>query len=376
MRRLQDSKAVYAQSSDIKSRTYLEYRRDMKKKAIAELEAREWLQDKFNELYKTDDAKVAKSGGDRHIWFLRHGGTLSGDPDYKVFVNNSEYNLEFQYTDRDDLDFYDFKISKVGRKKKGERLPHKDRRFVYIIKPSNQFAIFDPEWIMKEGREESVPAWGSRPAFRIPANSFKSIFQTDENLVPLIESINKKNQLLEIQFFFINREKEKFSHELQKVVDREEIFKIIPETLEGFYKSCFILDSIDRYPDNLPLWLVYGASFYSQDLNSYEFSQLMYSLDFLYGRASSLAENELKVLVETMEKSSSYIEEIQRKKLKTSVNLSPKEEIVNFLFAVNLYEDLAQELRYLEEVESLSPINKIFQSVNDMDYVLAVWNSE
>ncbi len=32
-----DAKMVYAQSSDIKARSYLEYRRDMKKKAIAEL---------------------------------------------------------------------------------------------------------------------------------------------------------------------------------------------------------------------------------------------------------------------------------------------------------------------------------------------------
>ena len=32
-----DGKTIYAQSSDIKSRTYLEYRKDMKRKAIAEL---------------------------------------------------------------------------------------------------------------------------------------------------------------------------------------------------------------------------------------------------------------------------------------------------------------------------------------------------
>ena len=31
-------RTVYAQSSDIKSRSWLEYRQDMKKKAIAELE--------------------------------------------------------------------------------------------------------------------------------------------------------------------------------------------------------------------------------------------------------------------------------------------------------------------------------------------------
>lgn len=35
---MRSPKMVYAQSSDIRSRTYLEYRRDMKKKGIAELE--------------------------------------------------------------------------------------------------------------------------------------------------------------------------------------------------------------------------------------------------------------------------------------------------------------------------------------------------
>lgn len=38
-------RAVFAQSSDIKSRTFLQYRHDMKKKAIAELEVKEWLQE-------------------------------------------------------------------------------------------------------------------------------------------------------------------------------------------------------------------------------------------------------------------------------------------------------------------------------------------
>ena len=38
-----DTKTIYAQSSDIKSRTYLEYRKDMKQKAIAELEVLPWL---------------------------------------------------------------------------------------------------------------------------------------------------------------------------------------------------------------------------------------------------------------------------------------------------------------------------------------------
>jgi hypothetical protein len=39
-----DPRITYAKSSDIKGRTYLEYRRDMKRKAIAELEALQWVE--------------------------------------------------------------------------------------------------------------------------------------------------------------------------------------------------------------------------------------------------------------------------------------------------------------------------------------------
>jgi len=46
-----DAKTIYAQSSDIKSRTYLEYRKDMKKKAITELEVFDWLKSKLSILY-------------------------------------------------------------------------------------------------------------------------------------------------------------------------------------------------------------------------------------------------------------------------------------------------------------------------------------
>ena len=41
---MKDAKAVYAQSSDIQARSFREYRRDMKKKAIVELEFLPFLQ--------------------------------------------------------------------------------------------------------------------------------------------------------------------------------------------------------------------------------------------------------------------------------------------------------------------------------------------
>lgn len=343
----------------------------MKKKAIAELEIKEWLEEKLKEKHQTDNVKVTKSGGDSHLWFLRQGGAISGVPDYKALIDGSEYYIEFQYADRDDLDFYDFKVSKVGVKKGGKRIPHDDRLFLYIIKPSGSFAFFNPDWIMKNGEEKGVPAWGNRTAFRIKNTLFKSIFVTDDDLSPVIESINKKNRLLEIQSHFIDRERENFSGELQAVVDEERFFKIVPKTLAGFYKSCFILDNIDRHPKNFPLWLVYGTSFYSDNLNSYEFTQLIYSIDYLYGRAVDLSENEINALIRTVQNFSRYIERIQEKKFRTSVDLSPREEIVNFLFAVNLYEDLVQELRYVEGIRNIGPIGKIFQSIHNIDSVLA-----
>lgn len=145
MNRISDSKGVYAQSSDIKSRTYLEYRLDMKKKAIVELEVISWLANKLKEIHKTDDVTVEKSGGDAHMWFLR-SGRISGEPDYVANINGKKQFFEFQYANQNDLPFYDFKVSKVGKKIKGKRVPHADREFLYIIKPSSEFAFFSPEW--------------------------------------------------------------------------------------------------------------------------------------------------------------------------------------------------------------------------------------
>ncbi len=118
----QDAKTTYAQSSDIKSRTYLEYRRDMKKKAIAELEVLGWLKKKVKQLYPGKKTKVYKSGGDKFLWFLRKGG-VSRKPDFIAEIDNEKIEFEFQYAEKTDLEFYDFKVSKVAKKKGDKRLP-------------------------------------------------------------------------------------------------------------------------------------------------------------------------------------------------------------------------------------------------------------
>ena len=365
----ENSQVVYAQSSDIKARTYLQYRADMKKKAIAELEIREWLEGMLKAKHDTGDVKVEKSGGDRYMWFPR-SGKISGEPDYTAWINSEKHRFEFQYAERDDLPYYDFKVSKVGRKKSGgTRIPHTDREFLYVIKPLSAFAVFSPQWVMDNGKEGPVPAWGSRPAFRVPAEKFKAIFARDKKLGGVIQAVDQKNRLLEAQSRFLEGEGNKISGELQQVVDEEKAFTIIPKNLDGFYRACLLMDKIGKYPKNYSMWMVYGESMYSEELNSYEFAKLVYSLDFLYGGATMLESNVLSRLSDAMRKFSAHIKHMQNQKLQTSQTLSPKEEAVNFLFAVNLYEDMVQELIFLHKVNDLPPIKKIFQSVEDMDFL-------
>ena len=108
-----DKSLIYAQSSDIKSRTYLEYRKDMKQKAIAELEILPWLNQQV--IKKSNQAYVEKYGGDKFIWFLRKGG-ISREPDFIIkHINKEDEYIEFQYT-KEKLKAYDFKISKIAPK--------------------------------------------------------------------------------------------------------------------------------------------------------------------------------------------------------------------------------------------------------------------
>ncbi|MGC8912903.1 MAG: hypothetical protein ACP5LE_03070, partial [Thermoplasmata archaeon] len=85
-------KTIYAQSSDIKSRTYLEYRKDMKKKAIAELEVLEWLESKVKELYPKKQG-VPKEKFER---LLKPDPTLKNlcrKIDAKIFILNFQHDL-------------------------------------------------------------------------------------------------------------------------------------------------------------------------------------------------------------------------------------------------------------------------------------------
>ncbi|RKY39902.1 MAG: hypothetical protein DRP75_00695, partial [Candidatus Omnitrophota bacterium] len=118
----------------------------MKQKAIAELEVLPWLREKIREEDK--NAVVEKFGGDKFIWFLRKGG-ITRDPDFIVKYPNGEVKyIEFQYA-KEELNAYDFKISKIAPKdrKLKKRIPKEDTKILYIIKPTYQYTLLEPAWI-------------------------------------------------------------------------------------------------------------------------------------------------------------------------------------------------------------------------------------
>ncbi|MEA1995321.1 MAG: hypothetical protein U9N18_04105 [Campylobacterota bacterium] len=367
-----DAKTIYAQSSDIKSRTYLEYRKDMKKKAIAELETLDWLEEKVKQLYPNRKVKVYKSGGDKFLWFLRKGG-VSREPDFIAEINGEKIEFEFQYAEKADLEFYDFKVSKVAKKKGGERIPVENKFFVYIHKPSLKYAIFRPEWIVKNGEYGMVPAWRSY-AFRVPKAKFEKLLKPNSILKSLCYKIDAKNLILNFQYGLIDVNKDKLSHLLQGVIDENKIVKIIPKELDSFFKVCFILDNLNKIPQNANLWLVYLLSYIDKNIMLEDISKIVYCIDFLYSKIE-LKQNELTQLVsktkELLEKIKMYYKDDSS--YKSSLKVSPLDETRYALFSINLLEDLIQDMIFYysdkPSVSSLKPIRKIYENVEDIEKI-------
>jgi len=363
-----DGKTVYAQSSDIKSRTYLEYRKDMKKKAIAELEILEWLEGKVKEMYPGKQIQVYKSGGDKFLWFLRKGG-VSREPDFTAEVDDKKIEFEFQYAEKEGLDFYDFKVSKVMKRRGGKREPITDKFFVYIHIPLLKYAIFKPEWIMKNGKYGMVEAWRSY-AFRVPKEKFERLLKPDSALKGICERIEAKNFILNFQHSLIDINKDKLSYLLQGVIDENKIVQIIPKDLESFFKVCFIMDNLDKIPQNANLWLIYLLSYINKDISLGDISKIVYCIDFLYSKIE-LKPNEISQLVskikELKEKIDGYSQDDGS--YRSSLTASPLDETRCALFSINLLEDLIQDLIYYysDYVDGLQPIKKIYESVKNVD---------
>lgn len=363
-----DTKTIYAQSSDIKSRTYLDYRKDMKQKAIVELEILSWLRGKIKE--EDNKAIVEKFGGDKFIWFLRKGG-ITREPDFILKYSNKKIKyLEFQYAKKE-LNAYDFKISKIAPKDRTlkKRIPKTNTEILYVIKPTGEFAILEPAWIVKNSEQTIAPAWGNAPVFRVPQNKFKKVLRRDKTLKSVCDLIDKKIAILDFQHEVINMEKEKLSCLLQQVIDEEKILKIMPKTLEGFLKVCFILNHIEKAPINASLWLVYLLSFLEEKLDSYELFQLTYCLDFLYSQ-TKLETNELNRLIKGLKRISSRVKRFSASdgSFRSDKNIAPLEDTRYSLFVINILEDLSQDiLYYYGNNIALRPISRIYQTVPHID---------
>jgi len=360
-----DGKTIYAQSSDIKSRSYLEYRKDMKKKAISELEILEWLTNKVKEIYPNKHVNVYKAGGDKFLWFLRKGG-VSREPDFIAEIDDKKIEFEFQYAEKADLEFYDFKVSKVAKNKGSKRVPIENKLFVYIHKPLLKYAIFKPEWIVANGEYGMVEAWRSY-AFRVPKAKFEELLRYDPALKNLCEIINAKNFILNFQHELIDITKNNLSQLLQNVIDENKIVKIMPKDLESFFRVCFILDNINKVPHNANLWLVYLLSYINKNNSLEDVYKITYCIDFLYSKIE-VQTNELAQLINGIKKLIVIIADFSKEdgSYRSSLKSSPLEETRYALFSINLLEDLTQDLIFYYSISELQPIRKIYENIENV----------
>ena len=180
--------------------------------------------------------------------------------------------------------------------------------------------------------------------------------------------VDDKNYLLEFQSEFIEQEARRLSRELQQVVDEERLLSIVPRTLEGFYRVCFLLDRIGKQPDAPGVWLVYLMSFFNDNMRTVDFARYIYVLDFLYFKCSSIQENERIALENAVTKAMDYIERSFATAgdgvLATDPNETPVEAIRQLVFAVNLLEDIRQDAAVIWDVAAWKT-SKIFKTIPD-----------
>lgn len=189
--------------------------------------------------------------------------------------------------------------------------------------------------------------------------------KADPTLKSVIEMIDIKNYILNFQHDLIGINKEKLSYLLQQVIDEQKIVKIIPNDLDSFFKVCFILDNLNKVPQNINLWLVYLLSFISDKNTTEDLSKIIYCIDFLYSK-TELKQNELKSLIEKIRECFGLLKSFEQKdgSFKSSVDLSPIDETRSAIFSVNLLEDLTQDLIFYYKVQGLNPITKIYQNLH------------
>jgi len=376
-----DPRITYAKSSDIKGRTYLEYRRDMKRKAIAELESLEWIQGVLQKAYPESQVRVEKSGGDRFLWFLRGGG-VSREPDYVATIGNDKYKIEFQYAEKANIDFYDFKVSKVSKqdKKTNMRLAKEDVLILYIDKTEGQYALLPTAWIIQNGTIGEVAAWRTN-AYRVPAEKFRTNFKQDDALPLLIQRIDDKNTLLEFQHALYDRVKRDLQQKIEDAVLNGVDFRLIPMTIEGFFEACVILEAMERCPDALDVWFLNALQFADEAATLEKVFRASFCLDYLYfckpvpSSANERAQADdwlrhlgdvLRIIVEKVNEAYSGKGRFQSGHRKDYC-----EETRYALFAINVAEDMIQDIwHYYPEIASSiqgfhTPIRRIYQSISE-----------
>lgn len=157
---------------------------------------------------------------------------------------------------------------------------------------------------------------------------------------------------------------------LQSVIDEKKIVKIIPKDLDSFFKVCFILDNINKVPENANLWLIYILTYINNELSLEKIYKIVYCIDFLYSKVE-LQKNEVEQLTPKIEELIRLIKSFYKNdgSYTSEYTVSPLEETRYALFSINLLEDLIQDIiyHYPEWSENLKPINKIYQNVEDIE---------
>lgn len=237
-----------------------------------------------------------------------------------------------------------------------------------MIKDLERYAFIAPQWIADNGIISGVPAWGNRRAYRVPRDTFLPLFTSGgPDLANVLQKVADKNYLLEFQAEFMEQETRRFARELQRVVDEEQLLSIVPRTLDGFYRVCYLLDKIGRQPDAPGVWLVYLLSFFDDAMPAIDFARYLYALDFLYFKCAYLQDNERSALEKAVVQATGYIRRRSNADsgtLASDPRVAPLEETRRILFAVNLIEDLKQDAAVTWDA-NLPQATTIFEALPD-----------
>jgi hypothetical protein len=208
-----------------------------------------------------------------------------------------------------------------------------------------------------------VPAWRSY-AYRVRRERLEAILEQDNSLQNVVKMVNIKNEFLNFQFQLLDIWRDKFSYLLQSVIDEDRMIKIIPKNLDSFFKVVFTLDNLQKIPQNASLWLIYLLSYINDKIDSDRLAKITYCVDFLYSKVK-LKDNELRQFTLKIGELLNYVHSIEQTDgtYKSSVKLSPIEEIQNVLFSINLLEDMIQDAIYHYKVSSKS-IKRIFENIS------------